>query len=240
MPDISPSIPVVGQPNSTEEPKIVTALTQLVAAVNDVDSAQITDGAVQAADLQSTLADALGVNTGTIRRGKSIIATTEARTNTAYGLLTTPDRVSNVVVPTDGLVVVAYQATWQESVVGAANAAIFIGSNQLKIAQETGAPIVQEAVNGASSANTDRPLVTYHEGLASWAGTTSAYTGDVTTGMTIGARLSTGGSDARDRFGYCTIGNLAAGTYDISVQFKSSSGSVTAKNRKLWVWTLGF
>ena len=32
----------------------------------------------------------------------------------------------------------------------------------------------------------------------------------------------------------------AAGTYDISVQFKASSGSVTVKNRKLWVWTMGF
>jgi hypothetical protein len=36
-PDINPSIPIAGQPNSSEEPKIVTALTQLVAAVNNVD-----------------------------------------------------------------------------------------------------------------------------------------------------------------------------------------------------------
>lgn len=47
-PDISPSIPVVGQPNSTEEPKLVTALTQLVAAVNDVDSAQLAVAVAQA------------------------------------------------------------------------------------------------------------------------------------------------------------------------------------------------
>jgi hypothetical protein len=43
-PDINPSLPVVGQPNSSEEVKIPTALSQLVAAVNDVDSAQIKDG----------------------------------------------------------------------------------------------------------------------------------------------------------------------------------------------------
>jgi hypothetical protein len=55
MPDINPSIPVIGQPDSTEEPKVVTALTQLVAAVNDVDSAQITDGVVTYADLNSTV-----------------------------------------------------------------------------------------------------------------------------------------------------------------------------------------
>lgn len=41
MPDINPSIPVAGQPNSTEEPKIVTALTQLVGAVNNLDTANL-------------------------------------------------------------------------------------------------------------------------------------------------------------------------------------------------------
>lgn len=51
MPDINPSIPVVGQPNSTEEPKVVTALTQLIAAVNNVDTDQIADGTIVTADL---------------------------------------------------------------------------------------------------------------------------------------------------------------------------------------------
>ena len=51
MPDINPSLPIIGQPNSTEEPKVVTALSQLIAAVNDVDSAQILDLAVSTADI---------------------------------------------------------------------------------------------------------------------------------------------------------------------------------------------
>jgi hypothetical protein len=51
MPDINPSLPVVGQPDSTEEPKVVTALSQLIAAVNDVDSAQILDATIGTADL---------------------------------------------------------------------------------------------------------------------------------------------------------------------------------------------
>lgn len=37
MPDISPSIPIVGQPNSSEEPKIVTALGSIVATINNLD-----------------------------------------------------------------------------------------------------------------------------------------------------------------------------------------------------------
>jgi hypothetical protein len=51
MPDIAPSLPVVGQPDATEAPKIVTALSQLIAAVNNVDTDQIADGTITLADL---------------------------------------------------------------------------------------------------------------------------------------------------------------------------------------------
>jgi hypothetical protein len=54
---INPSIPVVGQPNSSEEPKIVTALTQLVGAVNNIDSSQIVDGTIVANDLATAVKD---------------------------------------------------------------------------------------------------------------------------------------------------------------------------------------
>jgi hypothetical protein len=232
MTQVNPSLPVVGQPDATEEPKIVTALSQIVGAVNNVDSSQITDGVVQPEDLQSVLNDKLGISAGaTVRRGKSIIATTESRSNTAYGTLTTPDRVTGIVLPTDGLIAVAYQATWSDSVGGAGRAAIFIGANQLKIAQFGGAaaPIVQEAAfnNGTNDSN----LVTAMDGLRDQGGMSVAYGGDVTTGQIIG--LSGGYA------GPCLI-FAAAGTYDVSVQFKATSGSVTAKNRKLWVWSIGF
>jgi hypothetical protein len=254
VPDINPSIPVVGQPDATEEPKIVTALTQIVAALNDVDSAQITDGVVQSEDLQSALNDKLGVSAGaTVRRGKSIIATTESRSNVAYGTLTTPDQVTGIVLPTDGLIAVAYQATWQESVAGAARAAIFIGGNQQKVAMDTAPGTVAALTNGVS-VNIDQPLFTTATGLASEAAGglgPSAYGGDVTTGQAIGLG-STGNVRIGQEFNgapYTTYGGpiggpcyifAAAGTYNISAQFKASSGSVTAKNRKLWVWTLGF
>jgi hypothetical protein len=35
------------------------------------------------------------------------------------------------------------------------------------------------------------------------------------------------------------LGFAAAGTYNISVQYKATSGSITAKERKLWVAVLG-
>jgi hypothetical protein len=207
----------------------------------------------------------LGLSDDTVvRRGKSIIPTAETRTNTAYGLLTTPDRVQGIVLPTDGWMVVAVQATWQESVVGAARAAIFIGANQIKIAQDgTAAPVTTAAAMSSTlNPNTDTVLSSYVGGLV---GAPSdggvAYTGDVTTGQVIGqvgtiisgsgkvpivevggtiyGLASSSGTIAVAAGGFCLI-SAAAGTYDVSVQFKASSGSVTAKNRKLSVFTIGF
>ncbi len=40
--------------------------------------------------------------------------------------------------------------------------------------------------------------------------------------------------------GPCDIDNLPAGTYTVSVQFKASSGSVTASNRRLRVQVISF
>lgn len=179
--------------------------------------------------------------------GKTAISATESRTNTAYGLLTTNDRVQNVVVPTDGLLEVTYWATWQESVAGAARAAIFIGANQLKTidASSPASPGVNEALVGAGASTAiDKPLMTSSIGLVgSGIGTnTTAYTGDVTTGQAIGQITNTGSGSP---FTIAALGGAcrifaAAGTYDVSVQFKSSSGSVTVKNRKLWVRVLPF
>jgi hypothetical protein len=224
MGDINPSLPVVGQPDSTEEPKIVTALTQLIAAVNNVDTDQITDGAITEGLLATALQQKLGLNDATqVGRGKSIITATESRSNTAYGLLTTPDRVPGIVVPTVAKLRVTYQATWQSSVATAASAAIFIGANQLKTPSQP-APVVVDAFMGGPNTARDVPLSTVANGLSSGDTTNPAYTGDVTTGQVLAPVEIT----------------VAAGTYDISVQFKSTSGTVTVKNRLLIVETVGF
>jgi hypothetical protein len=199
-------------------------LDAIVAAVNALDDA----------NLASALATALGVTqAGNVRRGKSIIATEESRTNVAYGMLTTPDRVSGIVLPTDGLIFVGYHALWKESVDNAARAALFIGSNQLKVAVENGAPTAQEAaLNASSGVGFYVPLASAPVGLLGVAGGALTVNSSlVTTGLAVVDGLANGG--------VCAIW-AAAGTYDVSVQFKASSGSVTAKDRKLWVWTMGF
>jgi hypothetical protein len=188
------------------------------------------------ANVNASLLKKLGLNDAAqsqVGRGKSIIAATESRSNVAYGTLTTPDQVSGIVLPTDGLIVMAYQATWQESVNGAARAAIFVGATQLKVADSTAAaPVVQEALVACGTANIDKPLSSSALGLAGPVGVNATvHSGDVTTGQLVGGA----GTGA----GICAI-FAAAGTYGVSVQFKSSSGSVTAKNRKLWVWSIGF
>lgn len=53
MADINPSLPVAGQPNSSEEPKIITALSQIIATINNLDTANLADGAVTAAKIEA-------------------------------------------------------------------------------------------------------------------------------------------------------------------------------------------
>lgn len=114
---------------------------------------------------------------------------------------------------------------------------------------DVAAPVVQECKPGNTSSpmgGTDRPLVSFRGGLSSpLFSVGTAYTGDVATGQVLGA-LADSAKPAGDQFGdaagaggTCLI-FAAAGVYTVSVQFKPASGSVTAKNRKLWVWTIGF
>lgn len=168
-------------------------------------------------------------------RGKSIIATEETRTNTAYGLMTTPDRVTGIVLPTDGLIVVQFHALWKQSVDLAARAAIFLGSNQLLVHHGASAPVVSDAqIPAGLGTPTDyNHLLSAAQGLTGEGGSTGV-SSTLTTGTALAAVTPTvyvGGQ--------CLI-YAAAGTYDVSVQFKSSSGDVTVKERKLWVSTLAF
>lgn len=186
-----------------------------------------------------------GFNGGGVRRGKSIIAAAGTRTNAAYGALSNgPDQVANVVLEQDGLITVGFQAIWQESVAGAANAAIFLNANQL-VAGYAGvtSPLVQQAsMYGSGTPGRDQVLASNELGLGgtATAGPSANYTGDATTGQVLGGGYADTGPGTPNRaFGFCAI-FAAAGTYTVSVQFKASSGTVTVKNRRLWVKTEGF
>lgn len=156
-----------------------------------------------------------------------IIATEESRTNTAYGVLATADEIKEVVLPENGQMIVTYQALWKgsanfEGSGDIAEAAIFLNANQLK-EQAATAPIgdvakIHDEGIGTDTTNKFQSLSTGPTGLTSSFSAT-AYGAFVTTGM-----LAT------------SIKIFAApSTYTISVQFKASSGTVTVKERKLWV-----
>lgn len=204
---------------------------------SNADATQVNaDFAALATAIDGVAAEA-GVQTPSVKmRGSNVVATSEARSSTAYGLMPTPDRVTGIVVPTNGVLAIGFQATWFESVALAARAAIFIGSNQLKAIIGSGAaPVVQETnTQSGGSAGTAVAMGTAPGGLRSQQTVGTAYPGDVTTGQVIGI----GGASGAD-YGLCRV-FVAAGTYDISVQFKCSSGSVSALNRKLWVSVEGF
>jgi hypothetical protein len=55
VPQINPSIPILLQPDATEEAKVQTALTQLVATINALDATNLVDSAVTPAKLEATL-----------------------------------------------------------------------------------------------------------------------------------------------------------------------------------------
>lgn len=194
---------------------------------------------------------------------KCIIPGENSRENTLFGTMETPDRVTGVILPTDGLIFVAYQALWQESVAKAARSTIFVGTNQLKVRRgesqggnSNPAQISAATPSGMSGGGVWLPLHSTQVGLMS-TGATTASEAEVTTGEVVGSFTNPAEAKFAPAFefagvyprsmataeaffgGVCVI-FAAAGTYEVSIQFKSSSGNVKVKERKLWVWTKNF
>ena len=185
-------------------------------------------------DLGNQLADvnvAGGFNEGVnVRRGKFIQSAIGTRSNPAYGALSNgPDEVANVVLPTDGFIAVLYYARWlNPSALG--RAAIFVESQQMKVHVGSGGPVVQEE-SALTDATLYSSLATSPVGLKS---NTVAANTPVTTGQAVAVGDSFAGVSGGPVYIFA-----AAGTYTVSVQYKSS-GTVSAQNRKLWVWTQSF
>jgi hypothetical protein len=186
-------------------------------APNAVETEKIKDEAVTASKL------AKGV--GAIKwYTPKVIATEESRESASFGTLTTADEIKEVVVGENGLIEIDYMALVKSSVAGAGRIAFFIGSNQLKRPFE-GAPADSET----STVGTSFQTIVSGSVSPRTLEFASSY---VTTGMALGGTLTVPG-------GPCKVFGLPAGTYTVSVRYKATSGSVTAKERKLWVTTFG-
>lgn len=174
----------------------------------------------------------LGLNsTGTKRSGVSKIVTTESRTNTAYGTLPAADQVTNIFVPTNGLVFVYFFGQITESVGGAGRAAIFAGANQVKLVQPNAASVVMETAINTVTPGSFESMVSSPVGLSIQTGGTANESTPPLTGEALA--LANG-------VGNCHIIRGLSGTFTISVQVKSTSGSVSMRERELWVWSKGF
>ncbi len=218
------------------------------------------DGWIDLSKIGSDVAAALSLSqSDSVRRGKSITATEQGRTNTGYGPLSgtsgvdATDEVRDVVLATDGLLMVGYRAIWKESVAAAARAASFIDGEQIKVYEAQGNPAFPtQAAGMASAAGVGYYSVLHSSGAGLVSDEATPDTTMPTTGVVLGSyntsanarsSIDNGNSvpwEGTTRTGICVIEGLAAGTYDVSVRFKATSGTVTAKDRKLWVWTLGF
>lgn len=147
--------------------------------------------------------------------GKAIIATEESTTSGAFTTLATPDRVSGIVMPTDGLIFVLFRAN-------------------VKQTGMTGTPAVTITING----NT----IAYISGTALTADVTFTAYGFA---YTNGLRLISDGAAVADVTTGQAVGIpipvfAAAGTYTIEAKYAAGGGTITARNRKLWVWAQGY
>ena len=187
------------------------------------------------------------------QRASSIIATAQSTTSTSYVKLTTPDQVTGITMPTNGLMAVWFQGLWSEQAINDARAAIFLnsgsGDQQLFMADSAQLTdnVPQAAAIGSNlGVGINAPLVSAPNGLISQEGTGML---EVTTGQALGVGGVSGYSWESAGTQYNVYGGpyipgvggpcyifAAAGVYTISVQFKSVGGhTVQAQNRKLWV-----
>lgn len=192
------------------------------------------------AELDAVAASGSVNTTGVVRRGKSIVATVETITSDTYVLAATPDRVQNVVLPTDGLILIGFRAQWKANVpTNSPAATIFLGANQIKRA--VSAVVSPQVIEAPSPGGAYSDLFTSTGGLHSVSDTGAVDRAEVTTGQVLGGPVSVtaGASNAVLPLGGFLAVFAAAGTYDVSVQFKkdSSQTSLTVKSRKLWVRT---
>lgn len=156
-----------------------------------------------------------------------VLATAETHTTGAsYGKLPTADQIS-VVVPDGRALLVQYSALWKNSVDNAGRAAIFIGTDQLKIAQNDAVPLAYDTDGPGGAAGLGYAWITsWHDGLYGGSG------GGASDASTVSTPL------APNLQGAPTLIELPSGTYDVSIQFKATSGTVTVKERKLRAWVV--
>lgn len=201
---------------------------------NFVDARTLLNGNLDGANLSTATKDAIGLSDATtVRRGKSVIATSENIAGTSYATLTTPDRVASLVVPSNAIVWVSYWCTMIKSVGGVGetgSCGLFFGSNQIR-----------SRFGNAPASGVSGGLFEAAGVLTSGTPVTSAlvFTEFVDAGMS--SLQSTSGNPADDVTNGHPVGSfvpvaITAGTYTVEMRFKKTAGATIAvSNRRLYL-----
>ena len=154
--------------------------------------------------------------------GKSIVAVEQNTSSGTYAELGTPDRVEDIVLPANGLILVRFQAEVKGNVADdptAYGVGLFLDATQAKNALGAALEITPTQPGSSFSLIASGPTGLVNAGVV---------TSSVTTGQVVSA-------------GVLAL-TAAADTYDVSLRFKLGGNStvVTVKNRKLWVTSMAF
>lgn len=155
---------------------------------------------------------------------RSLIATEQTRENPLFGKLSTPDE-AEVTLEKEGVIGIAFQATWKASIANDARAALFVDGVQLSLAGLLGNTL-QEAGGQHEDEGEWGSLFTTGEGLQSRA--PSGGFAPAAKGQIIGFKELGGGA---------VYVPAAAGAHIVAVEFAAVSGLVAVKARKLVIWS---
>jgi hypothetical protein len=191
----------------------------------NIAGSKLADGTVTAAKLAASVGKITWYT-------PKVIASEQSVTNESFAFLPTEDKIEGVVVPENGLILVAYRALVKQTTSEAGRAAIFLGNNQLK-GWTTTTNAVENRETEAWTGSNFVPLYSDNHFALKASSTTTTGGTPVTTGFLVGmgGGIASGG-------GFAVI-EAAAGTYTVGVKYRAIPNSVTAKERKLWVATLG-
>lgn len=256
---IAPSVPTIGDPNTTEDVDVRNALVALLALVNgNLDAANIANASLGIGELDAAFTAALaqlGLNDGTtVRRAASIIAGEHSTNSAAYTKLgatpgTDRDQVT-VTVPLKGKLRISFLGAWKCSASATIKAAIFIGATQLKLAARGLADIDVATVDEASQVVSGADDSTSVIGSGRYAQLATGLARGFNTWPNAAGLASSSDQGFSDPAfaAFPTTGlivpaievPIAAGTYDVSVQFKTTAGNLSVKDRRLFVEAIGF
>lgn len=212
MPESVAPLPILNQPNITEDPKILALLTEIQSILNgNVDASNLASSAVGPAAITDALASVLGVTkVGTARRGYSEVLTSQSTMASSYSDLSTVHPAVTVNQPTHGLTLI-YASADQSVDTGSAFTAVNVDGgavNRTLLANNDTSPTTMVTAPGAST-----PGDTGH-------GVKEFITPDYLSGGPIALNLP--------------------GTHAYRlVHLASGGGTATFANRKLLVWTIG-